>query len=305
MRRSEMRRSIPTLSLLLVLLVPGHGGAQTEVERTVPLASDGSVEIETIAGSITVTAWPRDEVRISATLGRGAGELEIEGGGDAVSIEVSPRSRRGRDSWHAGDREAHLQVRVPEGARIDIETISAEVALSGTTGEAAVTTVSGSLRVESRLRRLEAETVSGEIDLVEGAGRVEIETVSGPVTLRGGYDELEVETVNGGVDLQSRAVQRGALESVSGSLRLDLWPAPGADLEASSHSGSLEVVVPRDVSAHFSASTFSGRIRSDLGPRPRRTSRYGSEKELEFTAGDGDATVRLETFSGDLRLRVR
>ena len=51
------------------------------------------------------------------------------------------------------------------------------------------------------------------------------------------------------------------------------------------------------------ASSFSGRIRSDIGTV--ETAEHGPGRSLQARAGAGDASVRVETFSGSIDLRLR
>ena len=38
------------------------------------------------------------------------------------------------------------------------------------------------------------------------------------------------------------------------------------------------------------------------GPRARRTSKYAPGKELSFTEGAGEATIRVKSFSGTVTI---
>jgi len=59
------------------------------------------------------------------------------------------------------------------------------------------------------------------------------------------------------------------------------------------------------VSADFEASTFNGSIHNDFGQKASRTSKYAPGKELEFSNGEGDAEVELNSFNGDINIRKK
>jgi hypothetical protein len=65
-------------------------------------------------------------------------------------------------------------------------------------------------------------------------------------------------------------------------------------------SGDIRAEIAGEVSGHFSAETFSGRIRSDFGivEKPQ----YGPGSSLDATIGDGDAQINAESFSGNVDL---
>ena len=97
--------------------------------------------------------------------------------------------------------------------------------------------------------------------------------------------------------------ERVDLETVGGSLSLRRRPVARATLNVETVSGSVELSFPEGVAADFSVSSFSGGIDNALGPPARRTSRYTTEKELEFSTGGGGATVSVHTLSGCITLQ--
>ncbi len=273
--------------------------ADTEVDRTVEASAGASIEIENTAGSIRVRGWDSQQVQITGTIGDDVSELVVEGGRDRILIKVDTPDRR---SWSRRDIDARLDIKVPRGSRLEIETVSASIDVEAFDGRLKAETVSGSIEVSGSLSEADLETVSGSIR-VDGANtRVSAESVSGSVRLRGVSGRVEASTVSGSVDVQAGTIERGEIESVSGSVGLACGLARGARLDVGSHSGNVTVQLPADVSASFEASTFSGRIENDFGPQAERTSKWVPSRSLEFTTGGGDAEVSLETFSGSLRI---
>jgi hypothetical protein len=92
------------------------------------------------------------------------------------------------------------------------------------------------------------------------------------------------------------------VSSVSGTVLYAAEIPANAHLEVSSHSGRVEIRVPRDVSARFEVSTFSGSIDSDIGGDVEKSGGFVPGAELEVTLGDGDALVEVTSFSGAVRL---
>ena len=66
-------------------------------------------------------------------------------------------------------------------------------------------------------------------------------------------------------------------------------------------SGDLVLRLPTDQQASFSAQTYSGDIKSDFGDVSRGSKGPGSA--LKFHEGNNGASIRLETFSGDVHIR--
>lgn len=282
------------LPLLIVCLTQSTLLAQTEIKRQVDAEAGGTVEIENIAGSVTITGWDHHRIEVTGVLSRGVEDLEIETRSRRVEIEVDQGSR------HAGSAE--LEIRLPKGSRVRIDTVSADVHISGVDGTIEVESVSGSVDVEGRPASVDVETVSGSIDIESVVTRARIETVAGRVRLHGGR-EIEIATVSGSIQLEDmNQVERVDLEAVSGSIDFAGSLAKRGEISISSHNGSIDIALPATTSARFKVSSFSGRIDNELGP-PAKRERFSPSREVEFSIGSGDAQVRIESFSGGVALR--
>ena len=292
-------RTAFALTLAGFLLLALAAGAQTEVERRVPAAPGGTVVIENVSGSVVVTGWDNREVEVTGTLGRDVEELTVESEGNTVEITVEVGRGSGRRQ-----SSAQLEVRVPRGSHVEVETVSADVTVSGVDGELALETVSGAIRVDGAPREVAAESVSGNVE-IEADGAVSVETVSGNIDIRGARGTLEAESVSGNVTVAAEDLERAEIASVSGRIDLEISLAGRATLEIESHSGGVELALPASTSARFEVETWSGRIDNQLGPPARKVGRYTPGYELKFSVGGGDARITIESFSGDVVLRAR
>ena len=253
--------------LIITLIVIGAAGlvmAEGRVEERRSLSPRGLVEIENIAGTVEVVGWDRDEVEVTARLGRGTERLEVSGDEDHISIEVLLLED------HHNVEGSDLQIRVPRGCRLEVETIAATIDVSGVTGH------------------------------------LELESVSGNITVRGEPETVELQNISGHVEFISEGtLEEGEFQSVVGDIRVAVDFARGGRFEFESVSGDIEIRVPRRVSADFEISSFSGGIDNDFGVSPRSTSNTLLTKELRFSLGRGEARVSAQTLSGSIRLRER
>lgn len=275
-----------TLAVSVLVLAAAAAGAEQKVDRTLKAPADGVVAIENVAGSVKVSPWDRDEVSVTGTLGDEVKELRFVSDGRRTEIEVKlPEGRLGRKS---GDRmAAHLEVKVPATSGVEVEAVSATVTATGLKGALDVETVSGSIDVDTASRKVQAEAVSGTVTVKGASGHLVASTVSGILRVEGGtFDHVELETVSGSLTFA------GAL-------------SPKATLDAESVSGTVDLLFPASVSARFDVETLSGDVTNQLGPAAERSHEFGPGKELSFKAGAGDATVEVETVSGDVALRKK
>lgn len=288
------------IAFLSLTLVACAAWGRQSIDRTIPADPDGSVSVDNVSGSVRVEGWNRNEIQITGTLDDDVEELEIRGQGHRISISVELPDGRG---WGRHDSDADLVIKVPQATSLDVQTVSAGIDITDFKGSLDIESVSGDVDISGEPSEVEVEVVSGEI-LIRGAGtRVQAESVSGNVEISGVGGFVEASTVSGDLDVRAGMVDRAELESVSGSVTFEGRFSPSARISAQSHSGTVALNVPEDVSARFEVTTFSGSIHNEFGAEARRTSRFTPGMELEFTVGNGEARVTVESFSGSVRIR--
>lgn len=269
-----------------------------EIDRTLEMPADGLVAVENVAGSVEIETWDRAAVQIRGELGKSVEELEIETTSNGVQVRVI--NRKGERRIDGTD----LYFRIPQGASVEAETVSADISLHDSRGDSVVLrTVSGDLEANARLQRMELYSVSGDVEFEGSVARSNIETVSGEITIVGATGEISASTVSGDVSLEAGAVTQGRFEAVSGDLILTLSLSDGGRLTCDSMSGDVNLSLPASQQAAFVAQSFSGDIRSDFGKSDRVSK--GPGVMLEHQEGDNGAKVRLESFSGDISIRSR
>lgn len=243
------------------LALAGTAAAQQPIEETRKANPDAVLRIENISGSVKVEGWDRSEIHVTGTLGKGTKELDISGDPGKWNLEVvmdeDARNSEGTD----------LVLQVPRGARLEVETVSADVTVSECEGPAEIESVSGRIEIRGRPRTLDLDTVSGDIRAVS-----------------------------------DRPLREGDLESVSGEIVLEADLEGDGRFEFETVSGDIALRLPARVSAEFEVSSFSGGITNDFGVEPEKPNQYLPSQELQFTLGAGGARVKASTISGKVRI---
>ena len=271
---------------LLLSLSIGQALADTPINLNHEATPNAHVSISNVKGAVTVSAWDRNQVQVTGRLGEGAKPLAIEGSNSDMNIKVESQGKSGWFNFGSDTSmgATTLDVRVPKGASLDVDVVSAPMNIDGIEGGTIkVNTVSGKARINAHSPNVEADAVSGSIELAGSADKVNLQTVSGRIRVTGGpWRKLNLSTVSGDVQL-------------AGGL------APGGTFDVDSMSGDVQVQVPSNLSATIKASSFSGDLRSDFGSVKK--AEHGPGSDLQTTAGAGNAKMNIETFSGDLRIR--
>lgn len=295
-KAAAWRRALTTL-MLLVATGPVSALAEGDIDEVRPLAADGHVLVENSFGEIDVQGWNREEIRISGYLSEDVKELEIKETGKGIRIRVDYYDRRTIDG-------ARLEITMPKGASLEADSVSGDIQAAGLNGASIdLRTVSGDLDVAASPLRLTLNTVSGDIEFAGTTNRVDVESVSGEIDLSGVSGEIEATTVSGDVTVTGGPLRSGEFEAVSGDVELDVALEDGGRITVSSMSGDIELYLPRSQQAEFFAQTFSGDIDTAFGSA--KESSRGPGSRLEYTEGDGGATINLNSFSGDVSIYNR
>ncbi len=228
------------------------------------------------------------------------------------NVEVSG-SGTGLELW------TDLVISVPAGKRLELENGVGDVSVNGVHGE---------LMVKSRTGKLAGTGLEGDstFDLGSGAvtlsairGALVVDTGSGSVSVRdfdgprlsvdtgsGGVSlsqirtrRLDVDTGSGSVDAVDVAARDAVIDTGSGTVRLSLTEMGSGEFVIDTGSGGITLLLPEYASARVAAETGSGGI--DVGLADVRVL-HRERNEMHFEVGKGDASVRLDTGSGSIRI---
>ena len=286
------------LALACMAALPAAAG--TPINQTRPLEPRGRVEIDNLKGRVEVRAWDRSEVKITGSLGAGVEKFSVEGDSGALHIEVKYPNRSNNTE------PTTLIVQVPLQAELEISTVSADIDVHGVAPrELTLESVSGDIVAVGAPRRASVESVSGDVVLTLNSGEINASAVSGDLTLNGRLNgEVAAETVSGNmrIDTVGERVRKLTASTVSGDVQLKLALADDGKVSAESVSGDLALTVPRDFSAEVSGESFSGDL-SAPGAKIEKEE-FGPGSSFHARYGTGKGEIRLETFSGDARLRL-
>ncbi len=121
-------------------------------EQTYPFSSDGSVKISNINGSITLKAWDRNEIQLSAVKsaktkeGLADLEIKIDAGQDSFDLEAGYKRGQwlGRKEEIGSDSRIDMTLSIPKNAVLsEVGTVNGRIDLSGFTNQTKVSAVNG------------------------------------------------------------------------------------------------------------------------------------------------------------------
>jgi hypothetical protein len=249
-------------------------GAGTALDHKI--GPRGRFVLRFASGEVAVRGVEGDTARVRSLDERSLADLfTIEAGDD--HLELRQIEKFGLGIFGRG-QSAELDVEVPHGANVTIDTASADIEARDLSGA-------------KRFR-----TASGEVTLTRLAGPVDVETVSGEIEVDGQATiELAAKTVSGDVEIRVPVLRKLDLGSTSGDLRVDAELTGQGPFAIRTISGDA-VVVGRS-GFRVEAESVTGDLSSDL---PGKRESMPGRKIL--IVGRPGPTLAFRSVSGDFHV---
>ena len=189
-------------------------GDETEkFEQSYPLSANGQVSVSNINGSIQLTAWDRNEVRLEVTKIADSKEtldsveLRIDAQANSFSVETEYDKGRWNNGWKNRKIDIQFKLSVPRTAVLnEIETVNGSVTAANFTNITKISAVNGSVNASNLRGTVDLSTVNGTVtadfERVESESRIGLSTVNGRVNLvipSDTYAIVKADSLNGNI----------------------------------------------------------------------------------------------------------
>ncbi len=312
-------------SLLLIALIALPAQAKKDVTERIATDAKPVVKIEHQKGDVSIKGWTQNTVEITGTLYDDDAELVVKQSGRVVSIELRNSHKKEGYFWNKGQNysRSDLTVMVPVGADVDFTSLNGDVNIAQVNGEVDVELVNGEIIVSDAIGDLALVTVNGAIEAKRVSGRLNLETVNGGMVIEHTSQEdiklgsvngdivlttvspdVTISAVNADMDLQLSQIDDLSIDMVNGSVEAVLALLPGGKIDASSVDGRMTFLFTEAVSARINVDAHAGgRINNELSTDKVEKQKYGPASSLNFTAGEGDGRINIDTVSGRITLK--
>ena len=181
------------LALALSACAGGNVTADEIVAQSFDTSASPRVVVETFNGHIEVAAGAEAEVLAEVTK-RGAGFSQAAAKDDLKNVEVTITqeddtvriiARRTGGPVLMGNSGASIELTVPAGASLDLQTSNGHIRSNGVTGDISMDTSNGELEVDGGGGRLDLATSNGRIDVEARDAIVDAHTSNGQIGFRG------------------------------------------------------------------------------------------------------------------------
>jgi DUF4097 and DUF4098 domain-containing protein YvlB len=278
-------RPTTVVTLVLATCLATAALAETKKEYRFTVGPNANISVDTQYGAISVRSGNVNEVVVTATLISDKVEVDQQQNGNRIEIasHLLPGS-----SQETG--QVDYELLVPRDAMLSLHS---------STGPLSAERLDGDLTMEGPDAMVNVRNVEN--------GHVHVRTMRGPITLtdvRNGH--VEIESISGDIRLKSVTGPLVQATSSSGTIFYDGDFGSSGDYKFTTHTGSIEALVPADVSADFKAHSVLGRVQHDF-PLQAQHTRFPVDAGRSFFGTTGKATseVVLRSFSGRIRLKQR
>lgn len=246
-------------------------------------SDDGPIDLRgTSSEEVVVKVYRRAKGPSRRQAAERLDDLEVTQRQEGRTIKIQVRRRDGRRvDW--GRVWAEIEIRAPRRTDARLETRDGRIEVADVEGELSLASGDGPLRVRDTKGNLKLRAEDGSVQGDGLSGTLDASTGDGRIRLDGSFTGLRAVTSDGSIQIHCEE-----------NLRLE------SDWLIRSSDGSIELTLPRDVSAEIDASTGDGRIRSDLSLADKRS----SHSHLRGSLGDGGKLVLVKTSDGEIRLRA-
>jgi hypothetical protein len=263
------------------------------VLRARALKRSAPVKMFIPSGTVRVIGWDRDSIVIRGHIP--ATSKLFFGGSDTAGYKIVMEDRD-----DAGSPASRLSIYMPRRSQIALKTADAVTEVRDIGGW--FYTVSGRFHLEGGMSTIDVEAMSGDIYLDATTPWARAKTGKGHLVVRGAPEDVDASTIGGMLDVATSTIAHGRFTSVTGDIHYAATMTPRSLFEFSNHSGAVDFLLPRDVSARFELSSVEGTI--DNGFTQLRPAADGVHN-LTVSLGSGAADVTVRTFKGTVRLRAR
>ncbi|MFN0109826.1 MAG: DUF4097 family beta strand repeat-containing protein [Blastocatellia bacterium] len=308
-------RQVMTIGWLILALAGFAQAQDKEFHQIYDLAANGSVGVYSHSGSVRVTGWDGNRVKVDAVKrGREAdfGKIQIEVSARPERVEIRVVTPNGLN-WRGGVA-VDFEISVPRSAAVNpANTTSGDIVVTGPVERLTARATSGNITATQVSGELRANATSGTLTINDAGSRVYAQTNSGSIRVVGARDDVSATVSSGDIKLEKiggRIVARSSsgwivINEISGDVQATSFTD---DVTVSNVRGRAVVsaisgnVVLRNISEGVKATAVSGSV--SVSDSKGRIEVGATSDSITLTNVDSEEIV-AKTTSGDVQFTGR
>ncbi len=252
-----------TLIVIFFSYVTFAGTVTKKFEKTLQLNANAKVKIKNVNGEIFVESWGGEKIEIFA--------------------EIKVNASRSRDAESFMDK---VKIKIDHNA----DKVFVQPDYPKDDEDGFFDSIFGhkrpSVRVDFSIKvpedaRLDLDSVNGSLQVVNIGGPAVLSTVNGKVIAKQMRNSVDAKTTNGGINVEFDDVHLTD------------------NMYFHTVNGSINLYVPRNISADVDISTLNGAVHTDF---PLTLHGIWSPKSIKGAINDGGKCINLKTVNGRVSL---
>ena len=233
-----------------------------KVERSLAVDAAATVTLCVASGTLTVRGWDKSEIRVRSIDATQIDFRRIDKVKDTtrpparVDVMVLNKST-GTNPKFDCQAIADVEMDVPAGATVQVQTRDGDIAIAGVAG-AYAGSQNGDITIERATKLVEAGSVGGSIVLKDSTGRINLSSAGGGVeaiNIRAATDEdtFDVGTVSGDIQLNRVTHPKVTAKTVNGTVIMNGPLAKSGWYGFTNMTGDIVLAMPHDASFQLNA----------------------------------------------------
>jgi DUF4097 and DUF4098 domain-containing protein YvlB len=285
--RSTLRLAITGVTL--TLCAAAANAADNRKEAKLELVPGGNITIVNGSGSVTLrSAFSGRQVLVAYTTHSDKIEVDLNTTADKQRIELRTHALAGQKPT-ADEAKVDFEIAVPPGAVVNVSTVSAPVTAEGLSGDISVSSESGQIDVHNMAK-----------------SHLHVRSMNSPVSLTGiSLTHVDVESSGGPVHMSNVTGTRVAVGTTSGNVDYRGDCSGGGDYIFTTHSGEIDLWLPKSASVDLSAHSRSGSVENEfpLEEKPHHIDPHSPGSSFSGTSNSGSSSVELQSINGRIRVK--
>ncbi len=288
--------------------------SEIPVEKSIETAPDINILLCVSEGNLKINGWDRNEVRAFVSNGSQIGFRVIEKSKQSLKpiwikilgFDQAYTKDNNPDECLSGDS---IEIDVPRGASVGIKSNVSETTISSI-AKVTVENGGGDIFISGIEHGIEARTYEGDVTVGKSSGAMSLSSTSGNITaFDNGPSEIgnvfKARTSNGTITLKNIAHRQLEANSNTGSINFNGEFAVGGQYSFNTSNGTINLTIPETSSVKIQAAYGYGIFNSEIALENLQKKSNSTLKSLFAQIGNGDATLKLTTISGAIRIKNR
>ena len=284
--------------------------SDTPAEKSITVDASVNISLCVSEGKIKINGWERNEIRAFVNHGSQVGFTVLQKKNSkpvwikVLGFEPTTNKEANADECLAGDE---IEIDVPRNATVNVKGQASETMIDSV-GKVSVENIGGDVFLNNIERGIEARTYEGDVTVENSSGAMSLFSTTGniiafDVSPSEIGDIFKAKTSNGAITLKNVGQRQLEVGSNSGSITFNGEFLNGGQYNFGTSNGAIVLIIPQNSSCQISASYGYGAFASELPLKNIEKNTPSKTQTLSAQMGDGDASLKLTTVSGAIRIR--